>query len=90
MSKNNLRTLVHPQVWLGKPTKGMVECVVLENFREGPLMARLWVPCKEELTPSEYLKVMERVKKRLKLDNGILLEHYSCLHSHKHPLKEES
>ena len=90
MSKKNLRTLVHPQVWLGKPAKGMVECVILENFGDGPLAARLWVPCKEELTPSERLKVMERVKKRLKLDNGILLEHYSGLLSHKHPLKEDT
>jgi hypothetical protein len=89
MSKKNLRTLTHPQVWLGKPSKGMVECVILENFGDGPLAARLWVPCKEVLDTAEHIKVIERVRKRLKQDNGILLEHYSGLASHKHPLKEE-
>ena len=88
MSKNRkLKTLTNPQVWLGSPKNGMIECVILENWGDGPLAARLWVPYKgDKYDVREQSAALEKVKKRVKLDFGIELGHYSSLCSKDNPL----
>lgn len=81
MSKKKLRTLKHPQLWIGQPNKQLVEVVVLENWGDGPIAARFWIP---ELKKSlgyglDSMEYARMARARLKADYGILLEHYSRL-----------
>ncbi|MNE21180.1 hypothetical protein D3C80_1143310 [compost metagenome] len=72
-----------PQIWFAKPSKGMVECILIDEMGNGPNFIRLWVPVKEKDTRDTWLaKVLKRVKK----DFGKEIERYSELASNQSPL----